>query len=95
MLQLFQTKKGSCFFIVTLIYSGYIAFPYIMHCIHFSHFLAASPENMCPIYYIVHSSIQIVSHWKYVSAFKLHYLHMLQLFQTKKGSVFLYRHICI
>ena len=38
MLQLFQTKKGSFFFIVTLLYSGYIAFPYIMHCIHLSHF---------------------------------------------------------
>ena len=89
MLQLFQTKKGSfCFFIVTLVYSGYIAFPYIMHCIHLSRFFGASSENICPIHYIVHSSSQSVSHWKYVSAFKLHCLQMLQLFQTKKGSFF-------
>ena len=31
MLQLFQTKKGLFFFIVTLVYSGCIVFPYIMH----------------------------------------------------------------
>ena len=31
MLQLFQTKEGVIFFIVTLVYSGCIAFPYIMH----------------------------------------------------------------
>ena len=31
MLQLFQIKKGSIFSIVTFVYSGCIAFPYIMH----------------------------------------------------------------
>ena len=88
MLQLFQTKKVSFFFIVTLVYSGCIAFPYIMHCIYLSLFLAASPENMCPMYYIVHSSSQSVSHLNFVLSFKIHCLQMLQFFQTKKGSFF-------
>ena len=61
MLQLFHTK-GSFFFIVTLVYSGYIAFPYIMHYIHLSHFFDASSENICTIYSLVHSLSQSVSH---------------------------------
>ena len=156
MLQLFQTKKGSIFSIVTFVYSGYIAFPYILlhqkifvpyiilctarlslfhtvslfsplkyivyrcyscfrqrrghffhrhtciqwlHsfslynalCIHLSRFFGASSENICPIHYIVNSSSQSVSHWKYVSASKLHCLQM--LFQTKKGSLFSLSHL--
>ena len=88
MLQLFQTKKGSFFFIVTLVYSGYIAFPYIMHCIHLPHFFGASSENICHIYSIVHSSSQSVSHLNSVFSFKIHCLQMVQLFQTQKGSFF-------
>ena len=60
-----------------------------MHCIHLSHFYDASSENICPIHYVVHSLSQSVSHRKYVSAFKLHCLQMLQLFQTKKESFFI------
>ena len=56
----FQTKMGSFFSIVTLVYSGCIAFPFIMHCIHLSHFFAASSEIFCPIYSVVHSSFQSV-----------------------------------
>ena len=93
MLQLFQTKKRSFFFIVTHVYSGYIAFPYIMHCIHFSHFFAASSEILCPIYSVMQSSSQSVSHWNSVSTFKIHCLQMLQLFQTKKGSFFSSSHL--
>ena len=38
MLELFLTKKGSFCFFVILIYSSFIAFSYIMHCIHLSEF---------------------------------------------------------
>ena len=55
-------KEGLNFFIVTLVYRDYIAFPYIMHCIHLSRFFGASSENICPIHYIVHSSSRSVSH---------------------------------
>ena len=45
MLQFFLTKKESFFvFIVTLVYSGYIPFPYKMHCIHLSHLFPASSD---------------------------------------------------
>ena len=79
--------------IVTLVYSGCIAFPYIMHCIHLSRFFGASSENICPIHYIVHSSSQSVSHRNSVFSFKIHCLQMLQLFQTKKGSIFSSSHL--
>ena len=81
-------KEGVIFFIVTLVYSGCIAFPYIMHCIHLSRFFGASSENICPIHYTVHSSSQSVSCCISVFSFKIHCLQMLQLFQTKKGSFF-------
>ena len=71
-----------------LVYNGYIAFPYIMHCIHLSHFFGASSENICPIYSLVHSLSKSVSHLNSVFSFKIHCLQMLQLFQTKKGSIF-------
>ena len=93
MLQLFQTKKGSFFFIVTLVYSGCIVFPYIMHLYTLVTLFCASSENICPIHYIVHSSSQSVSHWNSVFSFKIHCLQMLQLFQTKKGSIFSSSHL--
>ena len=90
----FRQRRGH-FFIVTLVYSGCIAFPYIMHCIHLSHFFGASSENICPIYSLVHSSSQSVSHLNSVYSFKIHCLQMLQLFQTKKGSFFSSSHLYI
>ena len=74
MLQLFQTKKRSFFL-------------YVMHCIHLSHFFDASSENICPIYSLVHSLSQSVSHLNSVFSFKIHCLQILQSFQTKKGSI--------
>ena len=50
-------KDGSFFFIVTLVYSGYIAFPYIMHCIHLSHFFLLHQKFLSPIF----SCAQLVS----------------------------------
>ena len=95
MLQLFQTKKGSFFFIVTLVYSGYIAFPYIMHCIHLSHFFAASSEIFGLIYSVVHSSSQSVSHGNSVFSFIMHCLQMLTIVSDKEGVIFFLRHTCI
>ena len=94
MLQLFQTNKGSFFFHRHTCIQWLHSFPYIMHCIHLSHFFGASSENICPIHYIVHSSSQSVSHWISVFSFKIHCLQMLQLFQTKNGSIF-HHHTCI
>ena len=89
----FRQRRGH--FFSSLVYSGYIAFPYIMHCIHLSRFFGTSSENICPIHYIVHSSSRSVSHCNSVFSFKLHCLQMLQLFQTKKRSFFFHRHTCI
>ena len=86
-------KEGLNFSIVTLVYRDYIAFPYIMHCIHLSRFFGASSQNICPIHYIVHSLSQSVSHWISVFSFKIHCLQMLQLFQTKRGSIFSSSHL--
>ena len=43
----FRQRRGH-FFIVTLLYSGYIAFLFIMHYIHLSHFFKASSEIFVP-----------------------------------------------
>ena len=43
-------------------HSGYIAFPYVIHLYTLVTLFTASPEKMYPIYYIVHSSSQSVSH---------------------------------
>ena len=57
-----SNKEGVNFFIVTLVYSGYIAFPYIMHCIHLSRFFGASSENICPIYSLMTAHLSLLSH---------------------------------
>ena len=38
---------------------GYIAFPYIMHCMHLSHFFDASSKHICPIYSLVHDPVAV------------------------------------
>ena len=50
-------------------------------------------RKICPIHYIVHSSSQSVSHRNSVFSFKVHCLQMLQLFPTKKGSIFSSSHL--
>ena len=50
-------------------------------------------RNICSIHYIVHSLSQSVSHWISVFSFKIYCLQMLQLFQTKKGSIFSSSHL--
>ena len=52
-------KERVNFFIVTLVYSGYIAFPYIMHFIHLSHFLLLYQKKCVPyiILYIARLSL--------------------------------------
>ena len=50
MFQLFQTRDGPFFFIVTLVYTCRA-------------FFALSSENICPIYCFGHSSSQSVSQW--------------------------------
>ena len=92
MLQLFQTKKGS-FFFITLVYSGCIAFPYTMHLYTLVTLFWCFIRKYLSHIFSYDSSSQSVSHWKYVSASKLHCLQMLQLFQTKKGSFFSSSHL--
>ena len=75
MLQLFQTKDGPIFFIVTLVYTCHA-------------FFALSSKNICPIYCFGHSSSQSVSQWNSFFSFKIHCLQIFQLFQTKDGPIF-------
>ena len=163
----FRQRRGHLFVIVTLVYSGNIAFPYIMHSIHVSHFFmlhqkifvpysllctarlslfhtetlfsplkyivykcyrcfrqrrgrffhchtfiqwlhsfslynvlytlltlfGASSKKYFPIYSLVHSTSQSVSHLNSVFSFRIHCLQMLQLFQIKKGQYFSSSHL--
>ena len=89
----FRQRRGHFFLRHTCIqwlhsFSLYNAFVYTCHA-----FFGASSENTCPIHYIVHSSSQSVSHRNSVFSFKIHCLQMVQLIQTKKGSIFSSSHL--
>ena len=47
MLQLFQIKKGSIFSIISFVYSGYIAFPYILHLSTLVTLFCCFTRNIC------------------------------------------------
>ena len=78
-------KEGVIFFIVTLLYSGYIAFPFIMHSIHLSHFLKLHQKYLSQIFYctqlvsvcFILKLCLSVSHLYSVFFFKMHCLKML------------------
>ena len=75
MFQLFQTRDGPFFYIVTLVYICRA-------------FFAVSSENIYPIYCFGHSSSQSVLQWNSFFYFKIHCLQMLQLFQTWDWPIF-------
>ena len=82
MFQLFQTKDGPVFFIVTLVYTCRA-------------FFAVSSENVCPIYCFGHSSSQSVSQWN--SFFPLKYIvyKCFSCFRPRMGQFFSYIHIFV
>ena len=75
MFQLFQTRDGPFFFIVTLVYTCRA-------------FFALCSENIFPIYCFGHNSSQSVSQWNSFFSFKIHCLQVFQLFQSKDGPFF-------
>ena len=93
MLQLFQTKKGS-FFHRQLVYSSCIAFPYIMHCIHLSHFFGASSENIFPIYSLMTARLRLFHTETLFSPLKYTVYKCYSCFRQRRGHFF-YRHTCI
>ena len=80
MFQLFQTKDGPIFFIVTLVYTCRA-------------FFALSSENICPIYCFGHSSSQSVSQWN--SFFPLKYIvyKCFSCFRPRMGHFFSSSHL--
>ena len=82
MLQLFQTKDGPFFFIVTLVYTCRA-------------FFAVSSKNIYPIYCLGHSSSQSVLQWN--SFFPLKYIvyKCFSCFRPRMGHFFFHRHTCL
>ena len=80
MFQLFQTRDGPFFFIVTLVYTCRA-------------FFALSSENICPIYCFGHSSSQSVSQWN--SFFPLKYIvyRCFSCFRARMGHFFSLSHL--
>ena len=87
-------KEGVIFFIVILVYSGCIAFPYIMHLYTLVTLFGASSENICPKHYIVNSSSQSVSHWNSVSPLKYIVYRYYSCFRQRRDHFF-HCHTCI
>ena len=75
MFQLFQTKDGPIFFIVTLVYTCR-AFFLLYHRKYLSHVLFWS------------QLVSVCFAMKFFFSFKIHCLQMFQLFQTKDGPIF-------
>ena len=80
MLQLFQTKDGPFFFIVTLVYTCRT-------------FFAVSWENIYPIYYFGHSSSQSVSQWNSFSPLKYIVYKCYSCFRPRMGHFFSSSHL--
>ena len=80
MLQLFQTKHGPIFFIVTLVYTCRA-------------FFAVSSENICPIYCFGHSSSQSVSQWNCLSPLKYIVYKCFSCFRPRMGHFFSSSHL--
>ena len=81
MFQLFQTKDGPIFFIVTLVYT----------CRAF--FFALSSENICPMYCFGHSSSQSVSQWNCFSPLKYIVYKCFSCFRPGMGHFFSSSHL--
>ena len=80
MFQLFQTKDGPIFFIVTLVYTCRA-------------FFAVSSENICPIYCFGHSSSQSVSHRNCFSPLKYIVYKCFSCFRPRMGQFFSSSHL--
>ena len=81
MLQLFQTKDGPFFFIVTLVYTSRA-------------FFALLSENICPMYCFGHGSSQSVSQWNSFSPLKYIVYKCFSCFRPGMGHFF-HRHTCL
>ena len=75
MLHLFQTRDGPIFFIDTLVYTCRA-------------FFAVWSKNIYSIYCFGYSLSQSVSQWNSNFSFKIHWIQMLHLFQTRDGPIF-------
>ena len=80
MLQLFQTRDGPIFFIVTLVYTCHA-------------FFAVSSENIYPIYCFGHSSSQSVSQWNSFSPLKYIVYKCFSCFRPGMGHFFSSSHL--
>ena len=87
-------QRRAQFFIVTLVYSGCIAFPYIMHCIHLSRFFGASSENICPIYSLMTARLSLFHTETLFSPLKYIVYRCYSCFRQRRGHFF-HRHTCI
>ena len=84
MLQLFQTRDGPFFFIITLVYI----------CCAF--FLLYHQKIFIPYIVLVTVRLRLFrNETLFFFSFKIHCLQMLQLFQTRDGPFFFHRHTCL
>ena len=82
LLQLFQTRDGPIFFIVTLVYTCRA-------------FFAISSENIYPLYCFDHSSSQSVSEWNSFPPLKYIVYKCYYCFRPGMGHFFFHRHTCL
>ena len=82
MLQLFQTKDGPFFFIVTRLHLSRFSF-------------AVSSENIYPIYYFGYNSSQSVLQWNSFSPLKYIVYKCYSCFRQGMGHFFFHRHTCL
>ena len=80
MFQLFQTRDGPFFFIVTLVFTCCA-------------FFAVSSENICSIYCFGHSSSQSVSHWNFFPPLKYIVYKCYSCFRPGMGQFFSSSHL--
>ena len=78
MFQLFQSKDGPFFFIVTLVYT----------CLHLSRFFCCIIRKYLSHILFWSQLVSVCFAMKFFFSFKIHCLQMFQLFQTKYGPIF-------
>ena len=87
MFQLFQTRDGSIFFIITLVYTCRAFFFFFFFCSiirkYLSHVLFWS------------QLVSVCFEKKLFFSFKIHCLQIFQLFQTRDGPFFFHHHTCL
>ena len=78
MFQLFQTRDGPIFFIVTLVYT----------CLHLSRFFCCMIKQYLSQILFWSQLVSVCFTMKFFSSFKIHCLQMFQLFQTRDWPIF-------